>query len=441
MNNNVGTLARRQHKGLIVLGGLLLALVAGCGSKSGTTTTSTVPNSFINASMVIGHNAYNLYKPNQAKSGDTVAPTASTLSNTTGSIATNGTLFYVADTNNHRILGWNEVPSTPGQAADFVIGQANLTSNDAGIGADGLAYPTKVSISDDGQYLVVADTGNNRVLIWNGLPTQNQPANVVIGQVDFNGDQPNQGLTAPTAATLDNPTAAMIANGKLFVVDNNNNRLLIWNTVPVANDTNADVVWGQPQFSTNVANCGQAQPQNDMNCTLFGNGNYPISAYSLNQPHDLWTDGRKMFVADSSNNRVLFWSQIPVANTTAATYVMGQGSFASGAGVGGTSQNTMSGPYSVASDGSRVFVADTNNNRVLVFNTFPTASAPNADTVLGQHFWTRKTANDDDQNGIQDAAPTARTLDLPTGVFVESAGGDVYVTDSANNRVLAFNPQ
>jgi hypothetical protein len=446
MKNRVGIQARQGH-GRIVLAAMLAVTLAACGSSGSSSTNKQVTNSFPYATMVLGHTDYTTSTPNLAASGGTVGTAAGTLSHPTGSIATNGTLFYVADTSNHRILGWNSVPTTKGQAADFVIGQSNFSGNTPGTTNDSFAYPQKVSISSDGR-LLVADTSNNRVLIWNSLPTANTPADIVIGQPDFTSSAANQG-GAPTAETLAYPTAAMIANNRLFITDSNNNRLLIWDlsvhplptTSGTAYNTPADVVWGQPSATTNVANCGQADPTSDHNCTKLGSGNYPISAYSLNLPQDLWTDGYKLFIADSANNRVLYFNQIPLDNTTAATYVMGQATFSSGI-TGSTSQTGMSNPYGVASDGSRVFVADNKNNRVLVFNTFPTSSGTSADNVIGQNYWTTKAPNDDDQNGTRDANPTGRTLYSPTAVFAVGGGsGSVYVTDSANSRVLLYNPK
>jgi DNA-binding beta-propeller fold protein YncE len=431
MKNRVGVHARLKQGGA-VLGAAVLAVLAGCGSSSGGSSSSTVANSFINAALVLGQTSATGFKPNQ---GGLVSE--KTLSNPTGSVATNGTLFYVADTNNNRILGYNNIPTSTDQAADFVIGQDDLNTGGASpTSLTTLSYPTKVSISDDTiPKLVVADSGNNRVLIWNTLPTSNAAPNVVVGQANFTSGKPNRN-GSPTAATLSNPTAAMIANGQLFVVDSLNNRLLIWNSVPGSNGASADVWWGQPAATTNVPNCGAG----DSGSATCNQSSYPISEFSLFQPEDLWTDGHKLFVADSSNNRVLFWTQIPVANTVSATFVMGQSVFNSGV-TGGTSANLMNGPYSVASDGGRVFVADTTNNRVLVFETFPTINGPNADTVFGQNNFSRKTANDDNQNSSPDSHPTARTLNHPTGVFVSSGSNDVYVTDLGNNRVLLFNPK
>ena len=451
MNNRVGFQGRLRQPVRIMVGGALAVVLAACGGNNNSTNTQ-VPNSFLYAVNVLGHADYNSYKPNQTSFNGAIGASAATLSNPSGSVATDGSHFYIADTNNHRILGWNSVPTSAGQSADFIIGQSQSDVTTPGTSQTALSYPSKVSISDDGR-LVVADTGNNRVLIWNSLPTSNDvPADIVIGQSDFNSGDPNQDNQAPSGHSLSNPTAAVIAKNRLFIIDNNNNRMLVWNLTnnPLPTGTgltatynvDADFAWGQPDLINYTPNCGQGTVDpgkgNQIDCYL---GNYPISQYSLNQPEDLWTDGTRLFVSDTSNNRVLFWSQIPLSNLSLPAFVMGQGTFTSGA-TGGSGQSGMSAPYSVASDGSRVFIADTGNNRVLVYDNFPAASAPNADTVLGQNYWNYKTANDDNQDQQQDANPTGRTLSRPTGVFaLGGATEQLFVSDYGNNRVLEFNPQ
>ena len=43
----------------------------------------------------------------------------------------------------------------------------------------------------DGERVVVADTGNHRVLIWHSMPSADgAPADVVIGQPDFSSEGP-----------------------------------------------------------------------------------------------------------------------------------------------------------------------------------------------------------------------------------------------------------
>jgi hypothetical protein len=361
------------------------------------------------------------------------------LSGPRGSVAVNGTVLYAVDTLNSRILGYDTVPSGIAGDASFELGQGDETGTDfsdnsTNGGDHGLANPSKLSIGTSGgvTYFVVTDTANNRVLIWDAPPTANTPADVIIGQADSDSDEPNRGAASPDADTLSNPTSAMIANGKLFVVDQNNNRVLIWNSIPTATGTAADLVLGQSGFTTATA----------------GVDTYSATALSytmaMNQPSDLWTDGRgNLFIADAGNNRVLYYSVVPTGNNPQATYVIGQTAFVQNSSGSGTQH--FDAPWGVYSDGSSLYVGDTGNNRVLVFSLSSLASGVEAEAVFGQEDFTHTAYNDDDQNGENgdqqnsqtNTDPTDNTLHSPKGVYATS-GGALYVADSGNNRVLQF---
>ena len=98
--------------------------------------------------------------------------------------------------------------------------------------------------------LAVADTDNNRVLIWLTLPrSNNQPADVVVGQADFTH---NTTSVPPTQTSLRGPSGVWISNGKLFIADAQDNRILIYNRIPTSNKAPADVVVGQTSFTAFV---------------------------------------------------------------------------------------------------------------------------------------------------------------------------------------------
>lgn len=180
-------------------------------------------------------------------------------------ICYNGTTFYVADSNNHRILGFNGWPTTTGQVADFVLGQPNFTSNTPNNG--GVAgNPTATSLyvpyglaCFDGK-LAAVDNGNHRVLIWNTAPTANGAVpDVILGQAASTTRVANNaggigvgGMNAPYYI-------AVISRGAtrtLLVTDYGNNRVLQWNSIPTANATAYDTVYGQPDRVTATANTG-----------------------------------------------------------------------------------------------------------------------------------------------------------------------------------------
>lgn len=404
--------------------------VSGCGKGSTTTNTTTL----VSAIGVVGQADYASALGNR---GGT--PDSNTLSGPFGDVAipADGSAFYIPDTGNSRVIGYNSLPtaSDPSPASEFALGQAGFTSSTAASGsATVLARPDSVSVDssagDTTHYFVVADTSNNRILIWNTPPTVNTPPSLVVGQADFTGSAPGT-----TASTLQHPTAAMVAKGALFVVDQGNNRVLIWKSVASLEAAftggaysggvtpPADEVLGQPDFTT---------------------GTYPQTptAQSMYQPTDVWTDGFALFISDTGDNRVLYWESIPTTPDAAANLVLGQSSFTFNPTSPVPSASTMNAPTGLYSDGARLFVADTNNNRVLIFDEFPISDPVSADAVIGQEDFVHNAANDDNgnattpQDGVSEAAPTARTLKAPKGVSYYN--GVLYVTDSGNNRVLLF---
>ena len=113
----------------------------------------------------------------------------------------------VADSGHNRVLIWQTYPSTGDSAADVVVGQADFVTTDgSGTIENGPALVNPVGASSNGVQLFVADTGNDRVLTWTFLPTTDTPRDAD----DIIGD----GVTALTA-----PTAVIANNSKVLVND------------------------------------------------------------------------------------------------------------------------------------------------------------------------------------------------------------------------------
>ena len=106
--------------------------------------------------------------------------------------------------------------------ASVVIGQQNFTSNTANDGQGsinkyGLSWP--FGVYSDGTRLFVSDNVNNRVLIYNHIPISNHAsADVVIGQQDFTHGDINQGGSAE-ANTLRVPAGILTIGNKLLISD------------------------------------------------------------------------------------------------------------------------------------------------------------------------------------------------------------------------------
>lgn len=267
-------------------------------------------------------------------------------------VHSDGTRLVVADEGNHRILIWNTLPTANTEAADLVLGQADMNSN-----VDGSAVPTATGLSSpggvfiSGTRLFVADSNNNRILIWNTFPTiDQQAADVAIGQPDLISN-----TTGTTASTLSYPYMVSVHQNKIFVSDFANSRVLVWNSIPSASGQNADLVLGQPNMTTSGINTGG------------------LSASSLAEAAGVVFDSQnRLYVFDYSNNRILIWNQMPTANNQAADAVMGQlnltsNGINSGGGAGAPSSTTLYSPWGALIYNDILWVSDYENHRVLRF--------------------------------------------------------------------------
>ena len=301
-----------------------------------------------NASVVVG-------KANFTACTNTGA-SASSVSNSNGvAFSPDGNKLIVTDFSNNRVLIWNTIPTVNGQNADVVLGQADFTSGFGSVSATAMSGPTGAFVSNDGR-LLIADRGNHRILIWNSIPTtNNRPADVVVGQTIFSS--PGGGSSA---TTMLNPWGVCVSpDGKLLVADSANNRVLVWNTIPTTNGAAADVVIGQPIMGTNGAG------------TTSTNLNAPIGVTV--------SPSGKVAIGEFGNSRVLIYNSIPTVNGAAANVVLGQPSFTSSTAFypsGSPTNNNMFSIYNASFDlYGRLYVAGREMNRVLIFGTAPAVQA------------------------------------------------------------------
>lgn len=261
-----------------------------------------------------------------------------------------------------------------------------------------------------------------RFLIYDALPTTSfAPADVVVGQASMPA-------AAHTHCSMDEPFQFLerlaVGGGRLVVPEYFGHRVLIWNAIPTENGVEPDLVLGQPgSGATCVRN-------NDDQDGVEGDP----SARTFYNPWDAWTDGERLLVTDYSNRGVLLLETFPTTDFAPADVVIGQATMT--ARVAGAGQTGMGTAFSVASNGNQILIPDYDNARVLVFNSFPTANGAAADAVLGQADFINTTPNDDDQDGVQDATPSARTVGRSYGAWMGE--GIMVINDFDNNRYALF---
>ncbi len=411
-----------------------------------------------------------------------------------GGVALDGTRLVVADTENHRVLIWNAVPRSSGVAADLVLGQADFSGRRpnrgrgdvapvdgySDVGPDGFFYPT--GVATDGVRLFVADRLNSRVLIWDTFPTQSgQPASRVLGQPDMKSSRPHGGAGpfAVSASGFNLPTGIALSGSSLWVADTENNRVVRYDDVFTAPTpaafigqssgtavSNPNYRFGTSVFAGNpespaTTSASVLRPRGlavaggrlfvsevDSNrvhvfdtaslapVAVLGQrtttGAAPnldgVGPTSMAEPSGLATDGQHLWVADSRNHRVLGFRRTAIATGAAPDLLVGQPSFFA-VGFNGTStaaDGATAAPRGLSIDGDSLYVADTNNHRVIVFRT---AGSVSPTRIIGQPNDTLALPN-------AGGAASARTLSGPRGV--EAVGERVAVADTGNHRVLLF---
>ena len=328
--------------------------------------------------------------------------------------------LWISDTGHHRLLGWRSLPTRDSQPADWVIGQPDFNHEGQNAkstpGRTTLSVPTGICACGEG--FAVADAWNHRVLIWKKLPEDsNVPADLVLGQVDFTSNEPNRGNQEAAANTLNWCYGVFCYQGKLFVADTGNRRVLIWHQLPEENGQKADLVLGQP----------------DMRSRNENNGGTP-SASSMRWCHDITFWGDNLVVTDAGNNRVMIWSGIPTENNALCAAVLGQKSFDAvemNQGVYFPNASSLSMPYGVAAYDDWLLVADTANSRLLGWKKLESLSSLRESKALaGQIDFKTKGENRD--FGL----PTRDSLNWCYGIKI--CGKTAVIADSGNNRILLW---
>ncbi|MEZ5934063.1 MAG: NHL repeat-containing protein [Alphaproteobacteria bacterium] len=308
------------------------------------------------ADWVIGQKDF----ASEGRNGKRATPDAASVNVPTG-ITRYGRGLAVADAWNHRVLIWNELPEDSRVPADLGLGQpdcrsvlANRGRLDAGPGTLNWCY----GVHADGERLYVADTGNRRVLIWDRPPVeQGQPADAVLGQEDMTCRDENAGR-GPDAATMRWPHQIAVIDGRLAVTDAGNNRIMVWNTPRPESGQPADLI------------LGQAAPDQ----VEHNRGRYLPDAASLNMPYGLaaagsrFTKGSRLIVADTANSRLLGYDDLSA--DAVATRLAGQPDFASKGDNRwrNATRDSLCWPYAVSICERTVVIADSGNNRVLLWD-------------------------------------------------------------------------
>jgi hypothetical protein len=280
-------------------------------------------------------------------------------------------------------------------------------------GDEGNPFLAPRGIHTAGEKLIVADTAQNRIFIWNKIPASSyKKPDIVLGQLLSTGTHRNAGGET-NASSLLYPSGAWSDGNKLIVADAWNHRVLVWNEFPNKNGQAADIVIGQPAMQNNLPN-------------VEGVG-ADASARNLYWPYGVWSDGKHLWIADTGNRRVLFFETIPTKNYQPADKVIGKTNFEEK----DYEPSNAVWPYSVkVSEDGALAITDTQYHRILLWNDWKDAFNQPADIIIGQ-----PNIESCGQNQYL-LRPRANTLNWCYDTAIKD--GSLWIADTGNSRILSF---
>ncbi len=337
------------------------------------------------------------------------------LFNHPGGISTDGKRLLLADTWNNRILIWNKLPTNGNTPPDLVLGQKDFISNNPGFNPNELNWP--VSVSTAGDKVVVADTNNGRILVWNSFPGQNaQAADFVIQTKSSPGQPPTISLIWPWGAWTDGEKLAITST-------HGAGRVYIWNTFPTTGDQKPDVVLQNKDFGTprTITSNGKYLIVSDHNANVPPPNNKPGQAGQMggtisparpdsvervggqggaatfvwkdwptkNSPYDFTIDGwrsgaflpdARLALISTTHFPLSIWNKLPESSQDTADLTIGQGN----TGPGPQGYQFMTGDSSGAAfAGGHLYIATGNGNKIVGYNKIPNSQTDLPDFAIG----------------------------------------------------------
>ena len=311
--------------------------------------------------------------------------------------------------------------------------------------------PTDLAISNDGKKLYVVDSENNRIKIYDLTGGSNCPSGtdeIINDEVCFDDDF---GSLGSSDGRFDIPTDLAIdkGNGDIYVVDSDNNRVQRFqsngnfdNLEFGSSSKDDDEYLGTPSAiavhrSSNFIYV--ADSSTDSISVFDDDGDFKFSfddddkGDEFKDPSGMIVDESEdiLYVADTGNNRIRIFELTDDDNCPSGTdeVVNNEVCFVDDFGSLGSTDGKFDEPTGLAfdEDENMLYVADTENNRIQVFeivagNTCPSGTDEIIDGVcFVEEFGT--------------SGSTDGKFNAPSGLAVDEDNDLLYVADTDNNRI------
>jgi YVTN family beta-propeller protein len=314
----------------------------------------------------------------------------------TGIVSYGNEVLYVADSSANVVWLLDGINVTECVVAG--IGPANSGCTGGSAPKTSLKTPRGIYFASTpyGGYIYVADEGNNKVRVVD--PNGNISTIAGTGVAGFSGDGGNASL-----AKLNHPTSVVWSGERnlLYIADYSNARVRAVDTFSASH------------IITTIAGNGTQ--------SLFGDGAAATSA-EVGNPYAVAVDAAgNEYVADNADNAIRKVDVTGVISRVAGTGIAGY------SGNGGAAANAqLSGPRGVVlNSAGDIFISDTGNNVIRKVDHSTGVITP----VAGNGR-----AGFSGDNG----AATSAMINTPRSLAVDAAG-NLYIADTANNRVRKWN--
>ena len=301
--------------------------------------------------------------------------------------------IYVSDTGNNTIR-----TISPAGVVSTLAGAAGSLGFSDGTGTSArFNIPIGLAVSDDGQNIYVADTGNNIIRMVTATGTVTTVAGVGMMPSNGHADATGPGAKA-TDARFSLPNKLIVdGSGNIFIADTSNHTIR-----KISSSGVVTTLAGSPGLRGSTDGIGSA-----------ARFDYPTGLA-------LDSSGNNLYVADMLNDAI---RRVVIASGQVTTMAGAPGVTGSVDGIGTSARFNR--PRSLTVDGSgNVFVADTSNSTIR--KIAPDSTVTTFAGVAGSQ-------------GSVDGTGTAALFSFPSGLATDSAG-NIYDAEAGSNTIRKITP-
>ncbi|AFS81213.1 fibronectin type III domain-containing protein [Candidatus Nitrosopumilus koreensis AR1] len=321
-----------------------------------------------------------------------------------------------------------------------------------GSGSDELDNPTDVVVNVNGGDIYVVDNNNERISVFDddGNPefvygsfcntAQIQNCNADADGADEDGDGQ---FNDPISIAID-------ALGRFFVVDTDNERVQVFDDDGEfqfkfgSSDSGDDDYLGSANgvvIQDSSRDIFVSDTENDSISVFNSLGNFLFDFNFFNgnddfrNPNGMVIDNSDniLFVVDSGNDRIVMFEIVDGTTCPSGTVKSVDGiCYLKEFGSSGDDAGEFDNPYDLAFDSSNnlLYVADSENNRIQIFEIVDGTTCPsNTEEIIDGVCFVEEFGS---------LGTTDGKFDTPKGIAFDSSNNLLYVADSNNNRIQAF---